>query len=1197
MAGLRRLSQKGSYTIICFEMCHSDRSRRHFLDRLGIVRSRAQPHLQASLRTDHRQWSGTRSIAGRRRCGGRGDRRPPGPAAARPRGRPASRWRRSASRWPAPTIAVKIASHATGAREDFHVPVIRLGCGWELSATGISATAMLRRNASAQLVRVSAAILSRGGTRCKAIMEFRALGPIELWSAGRRQDLGPARARSILAMLLLAPRAVVPAETLIDRLWDTRPPPKARESLSVYVARLRASLRQAVGDNVQLVGRARAGYLLEVDPEAVDVHQFRRMRRQAEALAATGDHDHAAGLLRDADRLWRGQARTAIRHRVGCELELGRHADLVGELRHLLARYPWDETLVAHQMTALYRIGRPADALRLYRETRSRLVEEQGAEPGEMLSGLHQRILERDPRLVARPSGRRQVRVAPPDTLPPETAEFVGRDGELGLLIRERGSIPGIAIIEGMPGVGKTALAVRAARLVSGEYPEGTLYLDLHSHDPGTPPLDPAEALHRLLQMLSVPAAQIPETIGQRAALWRAHLSRRRAVVILDDAAGHDQIRPLLPLMGQCLILITTRRTLPDFGGSCSLTLDVLSVEEAVTLFRRIAGESRASDVDRVAAVVEKCGRLPLAVQLAAGRIARDGQPDLDGLIEELSRSQALLGGHGAASPEVVAAFDLSYRGLEPDHQRLFRRLGVSPAASHSLPAAAALGGCTLAEAEKTLGTLVDYHLLSRASGDQFRFHNLISGYAAACAAREDPDADRRAAVSRLLDYYLHTADRADRVLHPLRRRTPVQVAQAPAGGPALGTQEDAGGWLEAEWRNILRAARHAGRHEWKRQCADLIYLLTDFMQIMAYWDEAMGAHTIALQASRDLADRARIAQASLALSAVRQQTGRHEAAIGPAEEAAAIYRSLADRSGEAESLDQIGLAHQRTARSREALAYFQEARLLYGAAADQRGVADTLSHSGIACWHLGRYSEADAHLRDALSLYREVGDRRGEAKALNNLGRAHLYNGYHRDALDAYQESLQIFREVGGPQNEAILYHNIGSVHHYKGSYTEALAACERALAIYRAIGDLPNEADVLNDIGAIYQSAGCDGEALAHHQKALLIAEEIGDLSQRLIALRVIADIYRGSGRHDEALDKYHTGLRLAREIGDPYEQAKILEGIAESALSTQQPGAARIVLRQALDIFERLGVPEAESVRIRMETIDPGLAVRVP
>ena len=1054
-------------------------------------------------------------------------------------------------------------------------------------------------------------------------MEFQALGPIELWSAGRLQDLGPARARSILAMLLLTPRAMVPAEALIDRLWDTRPPPKARESLSVYIARLRASLRQAVGDSVQLVGRTRGGYLLDVDPEVIDVHRFRRLRRQADALAASGDYDHAAGLLREADGLWRGQAlagirgdwaarmrdaleeerRAAILERVGYELELGRHADLVGELGHLLAKYPLDETLVAHQMTALYWNGRPADALSLYRETRGHLVEEQGAEPGAMLSDLHQRILGRDPALAARPSGQRQVRAAPPDTLPPETAEFVGRDEELRLLTGEHGSI---AIIEGMPGVGKTALAVRAARLVSGQYPDGTLYLNLHSHDPGGPSLDPAEALHRLLRMLSVPAAQIPETIGQRAALWRAQLSRRRAVVILDDAAGHDQIRPLLPSTGQCLMLITTRRSLPGFGSARSLTLDVLTVGEAITLFQRIAGESRAGDADQVAAAVELCGRLPLAIQLTAGRIAQDGPPNLGGLIEdppnlgglieELSQLPSL-GGTSAASPEMTAAFDLSYRSLEPDHQRFFRRLGISPCACLSLPAAAALGGCTLAEAEKALGTLLDYHLLAPAPDDQFRFHDLIRGYAAACATRDDPEGEQRQAVSRLLDYYLHTADRADRALHPFRRRPGVQVTQLPAGSPALGTQEDAAGWLESEWRNILQAARYAGRHEWKQKCADLIYLLADFMEINAYWDEAIAAHTLGLQASRDLADPARIAPASLALSAVRQQTGRHEAAIALAEEAATIYRSLADRGGEAASLDQIGLAHQRTARSREALAYFQEARILYRAAADRRGVADTLSHSGIACWHLGRYPEANTHLRDALSLYRDVGDRRGEAKALNNLGRMHLYNGYHRDALDAYQKSLQIFGEIGGAQNEAILYQNIGSVHHYKGSYTEALDACRRALAIYRNIGDLPNEADVLNDIGAIYQSAACYDAALVHHQKARLIAEEIGSLSQQLIALRVIADIHRGSGRYAEALDHYHTALRLAMQIGDPYEEGKILEGIAESTLSTQGSDAARIVFRQALDIFERLGVPEAESVRLRIETMDPALAVRIP
>ena len=1046
-------------------------------------------------------------------------------------------------------------------------------------------------------------------------MEFRVLGPIELWSAGRRQDLGRARARSILAMLLLTPHAIVPAETLIDRLWDTRPPPKARDSLTVYVARLRASLRQAVADSVHLVGRAQ-GYMLEVDPEAVDVHQFRRLRRQADAVAASGDYEQAAGLLREADGLWRGQAlggirgdwvarmrdaleeerRAAILERVACELELGRHADLVGELNYLLVQYPLDETLAAHQMTALFRSGRPADALSLYRQTRSRLIEEQGTEPGAMLSGLHQRILAHDPGLAVRSSGRRSARAASPDTLPPETAEFVGRDEELGLLTGEHGSIPGIAIIEGMPGVGKTTLAVRAARLVSGQYPDGMLYLNLHSHDPGSPSLDPAEALHRLLQMLSVPAAQIPETIGERTALWRAHLSRRRAVVILDDAAGHDQIGPLLPVAGQCLILITTRRRLPDFGSARSLTLDVLSVGEAITLFRRLAGESRAADADQIAAAVRLCGRLPLAIQLTARRVARDGPPGLGALIDELSQSRAWPADTGAADPEVIAAFDLSYRALEPDHQRFFRRLGVSPCAYLSLPTAAALGGCTLAEAEKALVALLDHHLLAPAPGDQFRFHDLIRGYAATRAARDDSEAEQRQAVSRLLDYYLHTAGLADRVLHPFPLRVAEEAGEMPAGSPALGTQEDAAGWLESEWRNILQAARYAGRHEWKQKCADLIYLLADFMEISAYWDEATTAHTVALQASRDIADPARIARAALALSAVQQQTGQHEPAISLAEEAAAIYRSRSDRRGEARSLDQIGMAHLRTARAREALAYFSEAQILYGAAADQRGVADTLSHSGVACWQLGRYPEANTHMHDALSLYRETGDRRGEAKVLNNLGRVHLYNGYHRDALDAYQKSLEIFREIGGAQNEAILHQNIGSVYRYKGSCEEALAAFRQALAIYRDIGDLPDEAEVLNDIGAIYQSAARDDEALIHHQKAREIAEDVGNLSQQLIALRLIADIYRGSGRFGEALDHCNAALRLAREIGDPYEEGKILEGIAESTLSTQGSDTARIVFRQALDIFERLGLPEAASVRIRMETIDPAFAIRV-
>jgi len=328
-------------------------------------------------------------------------------------------------------------------------------------------------------------------------IEFRLLGPVELWSGGQRHDVGAARTRCLLAVLLLSPGTVAPAEILIDRLWDTRPPPKAREDLSAYIARLRGSLRRAIGDSAQLAGRP-GGYVLDVDPETVDVHRFRRLRRQADALTARGDYEHAASLLREADGLWRGQAlagmggdwvtrmrdsleeerRAAIVARVECDLQLGRHAGLVVELGRLLAAYPLDETYVAHQMTALYRSGRPGDALSLYRETRSRLVGELGTEPGPALSELHQRILRGDPQLAVGAPGQGPGRVPGPDTLPPQAVEFVGRREELGLLTGKGGNPPQVRVIEGTPGVGKTALAVHAARIAAGQYPDGVFYLN-----------------------------------------------------------------------------------------------------------------------------------------------------------------------------------------------------------------------------------------------------------------------------------------------------------------------------------------------------------------------------------------------------------------------------------------------------------------------------------------------------------------------------------------------------------------------------------------------------------------------------------------------------------------------------------------------------------------------------------------------
>jgi tetratricopeptide (TPR) repeat protein len=600
-------------------------------------------------------------------------------------------------------------------------------------------------------------------------------------------------------------------------------------------------------------------------------------------------------------------------------------------------------------------------------------------------------------------------------------------------------------------------------------------------------------------------------------------------------------------------------------------------------------------DQNEAATAVELVGRNPLAIQLTAAGMARGYPFRAADLAGELSQIGPGLDGSGTANPVVMSAFDLSYRALGPDHQQFFRRLGLSPCPLVSVHAAAALGDCTVAEAEKAFTALLDHHLLEQDRAGQFRFHDLIRGFAAARAAHDDPVDERREAVGRLLDYYLSSADTADQVLHPFRHRMPVWVTHPPADSPALRTPAAAADWLESEWRNILQAVRHASEHEWQRQCADLSHVLAGFLEIRAYWHEAIEAHTLALQACRYLADPARIARASLELSVVTQQTGQHAAALDLAGEAAAIYRSLGDGCGQAEALDQIGLANQRAARSREALAYFQEAQILYAGAGDRHGVADTLSHSGIACWHLGHYPEAMENLLEALARYREAADRRGEAKSLNNLAKMQVYAGEHREALANYQKSLEIFNEIGGAQSQAILYQSIGSVHSYEGSYEEALAACRRALAIYRSIGDLPDEADVLIDIGAIYRNSGLFYEALIHYEKAGLVAAEIGNLSQQVMAQRGMADVHRGSGRYGDALHNYGAALRLAREIGDPYEEAKLLEGMAETTLTTQGPHAARILFRQALDIFERLGVPEAEAARRRLDATDPAFGRR--
>ncbi len=951
------------------------------------------------------------------------------------------------------------------------------------------------------------------------------------------------------------------------------------------------------------------GYVLDVDPEDVDLHRFHRLRRQADSVAGSGDDAHAALLLREADTLWHGQTlaglpgqamarlrhsidmerRAALLERVRLELALGRHADLVGELHRLSSEYPLDEAFIAHQMMALYRSGRLADAVAVFMEIHSQLTEDQGIEPGPELSELHQRILRRDPGLAVTPAYVWRGRTPRVSSLPPSIGNFVGRVNQIRLLSElEHTSAPEIKVIEGMPGVGKTTLAVQVAHRMTERYADGQLFLSYHAHDPGHPTLNPADALHRLLVMLHIPAARIPRSLPERSALWRSELSRRRMVVVLDDVPGTEEICPALPATGDCLILITTRPRLSGLNNVHPMVLDVLTADDAITLFTLTAGVERTRDGATVAKAVRLCGRLPLAIQVAASRLRHARSSSLADLVEELSHSRDRPGHADAVSPEVMSAFELSYQGLSREEQCFFRHLGLSPCPDITLHAAVALTGRTLADAEAALCALLDRHLLEQITAAHFRFHDLTRAYASARAARDEPEPERRKAVGRLLDYYLHTADHADRILYPHRRRIPTPVSHDPIAAPFMDTADASRKWLESEWRNILQAAGESTRHERKRYCEYLTHVLADFLETSGYWDEAIAAHTLALQACRDLDDPLGVAQATLELSLVSLRTGSYRKALQHAQEAAAIYGILSDQQGRAAALDRIGIIQRYCANLPEALAHHQEAMEIYQEIGDQHGMAETLCHAGICYDILGRYSEAITHFNGALSLYRQAGNRRGEALTLNNIGSVKRAQGYHRDALSVLQESLKIHREIGGRQILFMLRHNMGEIQLYKGDYEEALASYRSALAISHETGDRRNQAGTLSAIGAVYQRMERYDEALIHHQKASVIAEEIADSQARQLAFFGIAEVHRGIGHYDIALDYYSHALTLAREIGYLYEQARVLEGIADTLLRTRRREAARIHWRQALDLFQQLGAPEAEAVRIRLQTL---------
>jgi transcriptional regulator with XRE-family HTH domain/tetratricopeptide (TPR) repeat protein len=501
-------------------------------------------------------------------------------------------------------------------------------------------------------------------------------------------------------------------------------------------------------------------------------------------------------------------------------------------------------------------------------------------------------------------------------TLPRDTVSFTGREHELARLLEALtpkaadGLVLGIHAIDGMAGVGKTTFAVHAAHKLAEHFPDGQFFLPLHSHTPGQRPVDPADALASLLLTAGVPAPQIPPGLEARAARWRDHVADKRILLLLDDAGGHEQVRPLLPGTAGSLVLITSRRRLAALEDATQISLDTLSPAEAQALLARLAARPSLRAGDAAAGEIARlCGYLPLAIGMLASQLRNHPARTEAGLAAELAAARDRLALMHAENLSVGAAFDLSYNDLTPDPQRLFRRLGLVPGPSIDAYAAAALDGTTLDAARRCLDELYDQHLLAEPAPGRYQLHDLLREHARTLAA-DDP-AESGEATERLLDYYLHTARAASRHFtywaSAYRRLPP---GSPPAHAPELPTLAQAGAWLEAERANLHAAADYAAGHARSPHAIALLAALGGFLATRGHWSQSAALHQGAVAAARRAGDRLGEADALAGLGALQRETGDYPAAAASLAQAVAISGDLGDKSGQAYALNQLGFLH-----------------------------------------------------------------------------------------------------------------------------------------------------------------------------------------------------------------------------------------------------------------------------------------------
>jgi tetratricopeptide (TPR) repeat protein len=667
-----------------------------------------------------------------------------------------------------------------------------------------------------------------------------------------------------------------------------------------------------------------------------------------------------------------------------------------------------------------------------------------------------------------------------PRQLPAAATHFAGRSTELAALtglMREHSGAGGTVVISaigGMAGVGKTALALYWAHQVAHRFPEGQLYVNLRGFDLSGTIMDPAEAIRRFLAAIGVHPQRIPADPDAQAALYRSELAGRRMLIVLDNARTTAQVRPLLPGAPGCLVLVTSRHQLSGLvaaDGAHPITLDLLTPDEArEMLVRRLGPDRTAAEPDTVDQLITACARLPLALAIVAARAATHPHLPLHTLARELRDAGARLDALITDDPhtDVRAVFSWSYRTLTSDAARLFRLLGLHPGPVLSVPAAASLTALTQATVRPMLAELSHAHLITEHTPGRFAFHDLLRAYATELAHTTDPAAQRRAAVHRTLDHYLHTAHAATQLLYPYRDPITLALAHAGVTQEDLADQGQALAWLTAEHPVLLAAIRQAADHGFDIHTWQLAWTLDTFFARQGHRHDWAAAQHIALDAARRSADRIGQAHAHQGLARAYTRLGRYDDAYAHYREALNLFGELGDRTGQARTHRNLGFVLGLQGRHAEALDHAQQSLDLFRTDGHRAGQAHALNSVGWYYAQLGDHRQALAHCQRALTLHQEIGDRDGEAAAWDSLGYANHHLGLHQQAVLCYLRAIDLIREIGGRYSEADVLSHLGDTHHAAGSPEAARVAWQQALIILDDL-DHPDAEEVRNKLGGL--------------------------------------------------------------------------------------------------------------------------------